>query len=286
MQFAPSTYYAHKSRPTCKRKLTDAQLKVEIARVHRQHRSLYGAEKVWQELWRQGIACGRDRVARLMAELGLCGVTRRRRPPRTTTPATEPAPERPADHVKRDFSARTVNRLWVVDITYVCTKNGFCYVAFVVDVFSRRVVGWAVSTRLDTSLPLAALEMAICTRRAFLDGLVHHSDRGSQYTSIRYSKRLEEAGIRASVGSKGDSFDNALVESFNGLYKTELIWRKRSWRDALEVELATGDYIDWWNNERIHSALGFLAPAEYEKAAAAQHDAEKPDEHGDDASAA
>ena len=285
MQFAPSTYYAHKSRPLCKRKLTDAQLKAEITRVYRQHRSCYGSEKIWKELWRQGIACGRDRVARLMAELGLCGVTRRRRPPRTTTAGSAPASERPLDHVKRDFSASAVNRLWVVDITYVPTRAGFCYVAFVIDVYSRRIVGWAVSRNLDTSLPLAALEMAICTRTGSLEGLVHHSDRGSQYTSIRYSKRLEEAGITSSVGSKGDSYDNALAESVNGLYKAELIWRNSSWRDATEVELATGDYVVWWNHDRIHSALGFVPPAEFEQAAAAQQSAEEPG-HDSDASAA
>ena len=286
MQFAPSTYYAYKSRPTCKRTLSDAELKVEIARVHRQHRSLYGVEKVWQELLRQGIACGRDRVARLMAELGLRGVTRRRSPPRTTTPAEQPQSQRPADHVKRDFSASAVNRLWVVDITYVFTKNGFCYVAFVIDVFSRRIVGWSVSRRLDTSLPLAALDMAICTRKGSLQGLVHHSDRGSQYTSIRYSRRLEEAAITSSVGSRGDSYDNALAESVNGLYKAELIWRKGSWHDALEVELDTSDYVDWWNHERIHSALGFVTPAEYEEAAAAAKKRAEETSHDPDASAA
>jgi len=283
LQFAPSTYYAHKARPICKRKLTDLQLKAEIARFHRQHRSCYGSEKIWKELWRQGIACGRDRVARLMAELGLRGLTRQRRPPRTTTPASAPASERPLDHVQRDFSASAVNRLWVVDITYVATRNGFCYAAFVIDVYSRRIAGWAVSRHLDTSLPLAALEMAICTRSGSLEGLVHHSDRGSQYTSIRYSKRLEEAGITASIGSKGDSYDNALAESFNGLYKTELIWRTSSWRDATEVERATGDYLVWWNHERIHSALGFVPPAEFEQAA--QHRAEETG-HDSDASAA
>lgn len=271
MQFAPSTYYAFKSRPTCSRKVTDALLKAEISRVYRENHSAYGADKLWHELRREHISCGRDRVARLMAELGIRGVTRQKTPPTTTKPASPKRLETRADLVNRVFRAEAPNRLWVADITYVLTKKGWCYSAFVVDVYSRYIVGWAVGTSLSAELALAALEQALWARHGEVEGVVHHSDRGVQYTSICYSQRLEEAGAAPSVGSRGDSYDNALIESVNGLYKAELIWRRSAWRDAAAVEAATADWVAWWNNGRIHSALDYVTPVEYEAAAEAHH---------------
>jgi putative transposase len=267
LQFAPSTYYAFKSRPICKRKLSDEALKVEIRRVYEHNRRVYGAVKVWRQLFREGIACGRDRIARLMAEMGLRGVTRGKRAPRTTVP--DAAASRPQDLVKRSFSASAPNRLWVADITYVWTRRGFCYVAFVVDVYSRSIAGWAVSRSLTAEVALDALEMALFSR-GDVAGVVHHSDRGVQYTSIRYTKRLEQVDAARSVGSKGDSYDNALAETVNGLYKAEVIHRQ-DFEDALEVELSTAEWVPWWNTERLHSAIGHVPPAEFEAAAAAKH---------------
>ena len=176
--------------------------------------------------------------------------------------------ERPGDLVERRFRAVAPNRLWVADLTYVRTWSGFCYVAFIIDVFSRRIVGWRVSTSLRTDLALDALEMAIWARRTEdLDGLVHHSDRGVQYLAIRYTERLAEAGAVGSVGSKGDSFDNALAETVNGLYKAELIWQRGPWRTADDVELATPAWVDWWNHRRLHGACGDVPPVEFEKVA-------------------
>jgi putative transposase len=237
LQVAPSTYYAAASRQPSARQLGDARLKTEIARVHRDNFGVYGIEKVWRQLNREGHKVGRDRAARLMDDMGLSGVVRGKRK-RTTVPAEVSA--RPADLVERNFSAVAPNQLWVADVTYVSTWSGFCYVAFVTDVFSGFIVGWRVSTSLHTELALDALEMAIWRRqRLDLTGLIHHSDRGVQYLSIRYTERLAEVGAMNSVGSKGDSYDNALAESINGLYKAEVIRNTGPWRSLEQVELAT-----------------------------------------------
>ena len=265
LQIAPSTYYAAKRRPPSARTLSDAALKPELRRVHEDNFGVYGARKLWRQLLREGIRVGRDRVARLMRELGIAGVVRGK-PKRTTIPAA--VAQRPGDLVDRRFRAVAPNRLWVADLTYVRTWSGFCYVAFVIDVYSRRIVGWWVSTSLRTDLALDALEMAIWARRTRdLGGLVHHSDRGVQYLAIRYTERLTEAGAVGSVGSKGDSYDNALAETVNGLYKAELIWQRGPWRTAEDVELATLAWVDWWNHRRLHGACGDVPPVEYERAA-------------------
>jgi len=264
LEVAPSTYYAARSRPPSARMVRDDELKVGIARVHAANFAVYGVRKTWHQLRREGFDVGRDRVARLMDELGLAGVTRSKRI-RTTYPA--PVSDRPADLVDRVFAAEAPDGLWVADLTYVWTRAGFCYAAFVIDAFSRRIVGWRVSSSLRTDLALDALEMAIFTRgdRA-LTGLIHHSDRGSQYLAIRYTERLADAGVVNSVGSKGDSFDNALAETVNGLYKAELIARRGPWRSVEQVELATAAWVHWWNTQRLHSACGDVPPAEYEAA--------------------
>jgi putative transposase len=262
LQVAPSTYYAAVSRRPSARHLSDEQLKPAIARVHRDNFGVYGSEKVWRQLNREGVTIGRDRVARLMDELDLAGAVRGKRK-RTTQPAE--VGSRPADLVERNFTAVAPNRLWVADLTYVSTWSGFCYVAFVIDVFSRFIVGWRVSSSLHTELALDALEMGIWARRRHdLTGLVHHSDRGVQYLAIRYTERLAEAGAVCSVGSRGDSYDNALAETINGLYKTEVIHRQGPWRSLDQVELATATWVDWWNHRRLHSAIGAVPPAEYE----------------------
>jgi putative transposase len=264
LEVAPSTYYASRSRQPSARAVRDEELKPEIARVHTANLEVYGVRKVWHQMDREGFDAGRDRIARLMGELGLCGATRSRQA-RTTFPA--PVAERPADLVDRLFSAAGPDRLWVADLTYVWTRAGFCYASFVIDAFSRRIVGWRVSSSLRTDLALDALEMAIFSRgdREFA-GLIHHSDRGTQYLSIRYTERLAEAGVVSSVGSRGDSFDNALAETVNGLYKAELIHRRGPWRGVEDVELATSRWVHWWNTQRLHSACGHVPPAEYEAA--------------------
>jgi len=262
LAIAPSTYYAAKGRPPSARACRDAALRPEIARVHRENFGVYGAEKVWHQLGREGITVGRDRVARLMASCSLAGV--RRGAFKRTTQSDNQA-SRPADLVDRDFRAPAPNRLWVADLTYVATWQGFAYVAFIIDVYSRRIVGWRVSTTLRSDLALDALEMAIWSRgEADLTSLIHHSDRGVQYLSIRYSERLGEAGAVASVGSRGDSYDTALAETVNGLFKTELIRRHGPWRTAESVELATLGWVDWWNHRRLHGACDDTPPAEFE----------------------
>ncbi len=262
--FAPSTYYAATSRPPSARLVRDQQLKPLIERVHCENFDVYSVEKMWKQLRRQSVAVGRDRVARLMADLNLFGVVRGKAK-RTTLPADSDV--RPADLVDRVFKAVAPNLLWVADLTYVSTWAGTIYVSFVIDVFSRRIVGWRVSSSLRADLALDALEMAIWTRGSkMLKGLVHHSDRGVQYLAIRYTERLADAGAVRSVGSRGDSYDNALAESVVGLFKTELIRIKGPWRTLEQVELATAAWIDWYNNRRLHSSIGDLPPAEYEAA--------------------
>ena len=264
LQVAPSTYYAALSRRPSARRLRDEELKVEISRVHKDNLDVYGVEKVWKQLRREGIEIGRDRVARLMAELELEGVVRGK-VWRTTIPSESTA--RPADLVERNFTATAPNRLWVADLTYVSTWPGVCYVALVTDVFSRYIVGWKVSTSLRAELALDALEMAIWARRWLdLEGLVHHSDRGSQYLAIRYTERLADAGAVCSVGSRGDSYDNALAESVIGLFKTEVVKKQGPWRSFEQLELAVARWVDWYNNRRLHSAIGDVPPVEFEAA--------------------
>jgi putative transposase len=263
LPIAPSTYHAAQRRPASARAVRDRQLKAEIVRVHAEHFGVYGARKVWRQLRREGIAMARCTVERLMRELGLRGAVRGKTR-RTTTP--DAAAARPADLVDRDFAAQRPNQLWVADLTYVATWSGFVYVAFVIDAFSRFLVGWQASRSLRTDLALDALEMAIWRRQAHLDGLVHHSDRGSQYLSIRYTERLAEAGAVTSVGSRGDSYDNALAETIIGLYKTELIRRRGPWKGLDEVEYATLEWVDWFNHRRLLEPIGHVPPAEFEAA--------------------
>ena len=263
LQVAPSSYYAAIRRPPSARRRRDEVLKRAIRRVWDEHRQVYGADKVWAQLKREEIPVARCTVERLMRALGLRGVVRGKTRVRTTI--GDEASDRPLDLVARQFRAPAPNRLWVADLTYVKTHSGWVYVAFVVDVCSRYVVGWQVSSSLRTDLALDALEMALWSRRAqALAGLIHHSDRGSQYLAIRYTERLAEAGAVPSVGSRGDSYDNALAESFNGLYKTELIRHCGPWRGLDDVEYATLEYVDWFNHRRLHGELGMIPPAEFE----------------------
>lgn len=264
LQFAPATYYAARSRQPSARAVRDEALKAEVTRVYSENRRVYGADKVWTQLRREGTPVARCTVERLMRGLGLVGTVRGKLP-RTTRP--DERAMRPLDLVDRKFRADAPNRLWVCDITYVKTHSGWVYVAIVLDVFSRRIVGWQVSRSLRTDLALDALEMAMWARRGEdLSGLVHHSDRGVQYMAIRYTERLAEAGAVTSVGSRGDSYDNAMAESFNGLYKAELIHKDGPWRGLDDVEFATLDYIDWFNHRRLHGEIGMVPPAEFEEA--------------------
>src|SRR5215208_1439267 len=263
LQVAPSSYYAATTRPLPARKRRDGALQVAIRRVWDEHRRVYGADKVWAQLKREGIPVARCTVERLMRRLGLRGVVRGKTSVRTTI--GDEASDRPLDLVARQFRAPAPNRLWVADLTFVKTHGGWVYVAFVVDACSRFVVGWQASRSLRTDLALDALEMALWKRRAVsLKGLIHHSDRGVQYLAIRYTERLAEAGAVPSVGSRGDSYDNALAESFNGLYKTELIRHAGPWQGLDDVEYATLEYVDWFNHHRLHGELGMLPPAEFE----------------------
>jgi len=265
LPIAPSTYYEQKARERDPgrrpaRHHQDEALKPEITRVWYENFQVYGARKVWKQLKRESMPAARCTVERLMKDLGLRGA-RRGKAFKTTVPDTGAL--RPADLVERQFVATRPDQLWVADITFVATWRGFVFVAFIVDVFSRRIVGWRVSTSLRTDLVLDALEQAIHARGKS-DDLIHHSDRGTQYLSIRYSERLSEAGITASVGSVGDSYDNALAETVNGLYKTEVIRKRGPWRNVDEVEYATLEWVDWFNNRRLLEPIGDIPPAEYE----------------------
>ena len=270
-KIAPNTYWVAKKRPPSNRALRDEELKVAITRVHRENLSVYGADKVWVQLNREGITVARCTVERLMRDLGLSGV-RRGKAYKVTTCADDRL-HRPDDLVDRDFTAAAPNRLWVADLTYVKTHAGWVYAAFIIDVYSRMIVGWQLSNSLRSDLAIDALEMAVWNRTRqgqVLDGLVHHSDKGVQYLSIRYSERLAENDIVASVGSTGDSYDNAMAEAFNSLYKWELIYPKGPWTGLDDVEFATMGYIDWFNHRRLHGEItddnSYVTPAEFEAA--------------------
>jgi transposase InsO family protein len=266
LPIAPSTYYEQKARqadpnrqpPRAKR---DAVLRDEIQRVWNDNFQVYGARKVWRQLNREEIPVARCTVERLMRQMGLKGAVRGRKF-KTTIP--DEFADRPADLVDRDFTANRPNELWVADLTYVATWRGFVYVAFVIDVFSRNIVGWRASGSLRTDLALDALEQALHARPE-TDNLIHHSDRGVQYLSIRYTERLAEAGIEPSVGSVGDSYDNALAETVIGLYKTEVIRRRGPWRNMEAVEFATLEWVDWFNNRRLLEPIGNIPPVEFEE---------------------
>ena len=266
LPIAPSTYYEQKARQTDpsrrpRRLVRDEELREEIERVWKENRSVYGARKVWLQLKREDFCVARCTVERLMRRMGLQGVVRGHSY-KTTTIVDESA-QRPADLVQRNFKADHPNQLWVADITYVATWAGFVYVAFVTDVFSRKIVGWRVSNSLRNDLALDALEQALHAR-SDISQLVHHSDRGVQYLSIRYTERLAEAGIEPSVGSVGNSYDNALAETIFGLYKTELIRPNGPWRSIEEVEFATLEWVDWFNNRRLFGPIGDVPPVEFE----------------------
>lgn len=268
LDFAPSTYYAalERRRSPSARELRDRELVPEIHRVFGENRRLYGARKIWHELLREGVDVSRCRVERLMRQEGLRGVIKGKKSPRTTCPDGQA--ERPADLVDRDFTASGPNRLWVADFTYVFTWEKLAYVAFVTDVFSRRIVGWRVANTMKTELVLDAVEMAIWTRdhegSPVEKGLIHHSDAGSQYTSFRFTEKLIDAGVDPSIGSVGDAYDNAMAESTNSLYKAELIEHEGPWRTISDLELATLGWVDWYNRTRLHGALNYLPPVEFE----------------------
>ena len=267
LPIAPSTYYEHKAREADPdrrpdRHRRDEWLSVQIQRVWNENFQVYGVRKVWRQLKRESFEVARCTVGRLMGVLGLQGIVRGRRC--RTTVADEDA-SRPADLVERQFTAQRPNQLWVADITFVATWSGFVYVAFVTDVYARRIVGWRVSTRMKTELVLDALEQALHARTD-TQGVIHHSDCGSQYLSIRYSERLAETGLQASVGSVGDSYDNALAETINGLYKTEVIRRRGPWKNVDAVEYATLEWVDWFNHRRLLEPIGNIPPVEFEQA--------------------
>jgi putative transposase len=277
---APSTYYAAKTRPLSARSVRDAEVTEAIERVHAENYGVYGIRKVWAQVGREGGVGGRPvarcTVARLMKAAGLRGISRVKTP-RTTVRAT--TPDTRPDLVQREFVAPAPNRLWVADITYVKTHSGWVYAAFVLDVFSRRIMGWQLSTNLYTDLALDALNMGIWCRRhtgADLSQLIHHSDRGVQYVAERYTERLAEAEVVASVGSVGDSYDNAMAEAFNSLFKAELVRNKGPWQGIDDLEIAVAEYIDWYNHRRLHGELGLVPPVEYETLDRANQPARRP----------
>jgi putative transposase len=273
LPIAPSTYHAHAARRADPGKLPararrDMTLRTEIRRVYEENFQVYGVRKVWRQLLREGVALARCTVARLMRTMGLQGVVRGKRVRTTISNAAAPCP---LDRVNRQFRAPRPNALWVSDFTYVATWAGFVYVAFVIDVFARRIVGWRVSRTAHAGFVLDALEQALHERRPVRGGgLVHHSDRGGQYLSIKYTERLAAAGIEPSVGSVGDSYDNALAETINGLYKTEVIHRRGPWRSFEAVEFATLEWVEWFNNRRLLGPVGNRPPADAEAAYYAQ----------------
>lgn len=257
-------YRAAKSRPKSARQLRDELLIPEIVRLHGENYGVYGVRKMHVLLRRQGWDIGRDQTSRLMRLAGVRGVSKARS---TFTTKPDPEQEKPKDLVQRDFTAPAPRRLWVADITYVATWQGFAYTAFVIDVFSRRIVGWNVASTLKADvLPLQALNMAAFTAEGPLDELVHHADHGSNYLSIVYTDRIAELGAKPSTGTVGDSYDNALAEAVNSLYKAELIRRRGPWRTVEQVELATLEYVWWWNNQRLHGGLDYRTPVEVEQA--------------------
>ena len=267
LQIAPSGYRRHAAQRRnpalrCDRARRDEMLMAQIERVWQANMQVYGADKVWHQLNREGIRVARCTVERLMRRMGLHGVRRGKRVRTTTPDTTAPCP---LDRVNRQFKADRPNQLWVSDFTYVSTWQGWLYVAFVIDVFARRIVGWRTSSSMRTDFVLDALEQALYARQPERsDALIHHSDRGSQYVSIRYSERLAEAGIEPSVGSRGDSYDNALAETINGLYKAELIHRRAPWKTKEAVELATLEWVSWFNHHRLLKPIGYIPPAEAE----------------------
>jgi putative transposase len=263
LQVAPSTYYAAKSRPVSARAARDAVMIPILVALWTANYRVYGAYKLWKAARRAGHEIGRDQVARLMRQAGIVGVSRKRRL-RTTRP--DPTAPRPADLVQRDFTAQRPNELWVTDLTYVPTWQGVAYVCFIVDAFSRMIVGWRVAGHMRTGMVLDAIEMARWSRGTQLEGLRCHSDAGSQFTSIRYGERLAELGAVPSIGTVGDSYDNALAETVNGLYKSELIRGpgQGPWKTVADVELATLGWVHWHNTERLHGYLGDVPPAEFE----------------------
>ena len=267
LQIAPSGYRCHAARNRkpelrCARAKRDDELAIEIQAVWQANMQVYGADKVWHQMNREGTKVARCTVERLMKRLGLQGV-RRGKVIRTTVP--DKAAPCPLDRVNRQFKADRPNQLWVSDFTYVSTWQGWQYVAFVIDVFARHIVGWRVSSSMRTDFVLDALEQALFDRRPErADALIHHSDRGSQYVSILYTERLAQAGIEPSVGSRGDSYDNALAETINGLYKAELIHRRAPWKTRESVELATLEWVSWFNHHRLLEPLGYIPPAEAE----------------------
>jgi len=276
LEIAPSTYHAHarrRSQPeTASRRVRrDVELTQEIRRVFDENFQVYGVRKVWRQLRREGFDVARCTVARLMKKMALQGVIRGRRVRTTVADTAAPCP---LDHVNRQFKAPRPNVLWVSDFTYVATWVGFVYVAFVIDAYARRIVGWRVSRSAHAGFVLDALEQAIHDRKPVCGGIVHHSDRGVQYVSIKYTERLAEAGLVPSVGSVGDSYDNALAETINGLYKAEVIHRRGPWRTLQAVEYATLEWVDWFNNRRLLEPIGNVPPAEAE--AAYYRDLEEP----------